>query len=100
MNKFKNMLLAVAFILPVMFVATSCGDDDDDNNGWSDAEIEELASECVADESGTKEECECFANSITSEFSKSQFENEDFSDADAIKMLEIMGDCGIVFSVN
>ncbi|WP_420581187.1 hypothetical protein [Reichenbachiella sp.] len=97
MNKVKNAFLAIVFVLPMLFVATSC-DDDEDDNGWTDAEKEQLVSECVSDESGTEEQCQCFADQVTNEFSKSQFENEDFSDADAFKLLEIISDCGILLS--
>lgn len=94
MNKVKNSLLAIVFVLPMLFVATSC-DDDDDDNGWSDAEIEAIKAECVSEEQGTEEQCDCLYDKVTSEFSKSKFESEDFSDTDALKLLQFAVDCDI-----
>ncbi|MEP2025841.1 MAG: hypothetical protein ABJH98_10395 [Reichenbachiella sp.] len=95
MNKFKNVLMMAAFILPVLFISTSCSDDDDDDNGWSDAEIEAIKAECVSEEQGNQEQCDCFYDKVTSEFSKSQFENEDFSEEDGLTILEFAIDCDI-----
>lgn len=95
MNKLKNALLAIIFVLPMLFVATSCDDDDDDNNGWTDAEIEEVVSECVSEEQGTEEQCQCLADKVTSEFSKDQIDNEELSDEDALTLLTIIIDCGV-----
>ncbi len=97
MNKSKNALLAIIFMVPILFLATSCSDDDD-NNGWSDAEIDQLVSECVSDEQGTQEQCECFADKVTGDFSREQVDNEELSDADIVKLLSHAVDCGISIS--
>ena len=96
MIRIKNSLLALAFMVPVLFT-TSCKDDDD--NGWSEADKDTLVAECVKDQSGTQEQCECLIDKMTSEFSKEQVENEDFSDADALTLLTFYADCGVsIFS--
>lgn len=93
MNKLKNILLAIAFVLPVLFVVTSC-DDDEDESKWTDAQIEEAVADCVAD--GTdKEDCECFIGKIAQEYEYDAFENDEFDIGDLATLLQFADDCGI-----
>lgn len=95
MNKLKNLLVVAAFVLPVLFITTSC-DDDDDDLGWSEADIEELVTECVQDENGTEEQCQCLADKVTSKFSKKQLESDDdLSLEDALTILEFASECEV-----
>lgn len=92
MTKLKSTLLAIAFMLPVVFFATSCGDDDESK--WTDEQIDEAVADCVAD--GTdKEDCECFVGKISKEYEYDAFEDDDFDLGDLGKLLEFADDCGI-----
>ncbi|UXX78062.1 hypothetical protein N7E81_11905 [Reichenbachiella carrageenanivorans] len=93
MNKFKNALMMAAFILPVLFIATSCGDDDDDSK-WTQEQVDEAVSDCV--EEGTdKEDCECFIGKVSREYEYDAFQDDDFDLGDLAKLLEFADACGI-----
>ncbi|MDW3211044.1 MAG: hypothetical protein ABJO02_20460 [Reichenbachiella sp.] len=91
MNKLKNTLLAIVFVLPVLFVATSCDDDDEGKDGWTDAQLEALTEECVSEEEGTQEQCECLTDKISDEWTYEEYNNLTLDDLG--RAIEIALDC-------
>lgn len=94
MNKVKNALLAIVFILPILFVITSCGDDDEDS-GWTEAQESAFITACEeGDEEtagGTTEQCECMFEGISKEWTYKEYQNLGLEDIG--KLAEISFGC-------
>lgn len=97
MNKLKNSLLAIVFVLPMLFVATSCDDDDDDGvTAWTEAQKSEFLEECEGDLlGGSTEVCECVLDGLSKAYSYSDYQSalEGEEAEDVLKILEIYTDC-------
>lgn len=59
------------FVLPVLFIATSCSDDDE--GSWTEAQISEFLTDCQED-GIAKGDCECIATGLAKEISFEEFD--------------------------
>ena len=91
--------MMAAFILPVLFITTSCGDDDDsDKVGWTEANKSDYVNNCVS-EGATRKQCECLYNKIARSYTYDEFEDllalDDMPNEDMSKIFGFISDCGI-----
>lgn len=91
MKKLKNTLMAIAIVLPMILVITSCDDDDDEKDGWTEAQLNALTEECVDQDEGSKEQCECITDKVSDQWTYEEY--QDLTLDDLGSLLEIAFDC-------